>query len=45
MAAKLLMSQLHLKLELMHNEKLAKTLMIRPSRLIKDDDNWETLTK
>ena len=47
MAAKLLTSQVHTKLELMHNktsrtsrlEIAAKTLMILSSSLIKVDDN------
>ena len=52
MAAKLLTSQLHLKLELTHNEIFrtsqleiaTKTLMILSSSLIKVDDNREILT-
>ena len=52
MAAKLLTSQVHLKLELMHNktcrtsrlEIAAKTLMILSSSLIKVDDNREIIT-
>ena len=52
MAAKRLTSQLHLKLELMHNETCrtsrleiaAKTLMTLPSSVMKVDENREKLT-
>ena len=52
MAANLLTPQLHLKLELTHNETcrtsrleiVAQTLMTLSSRLIKIDDNRELLT-
>ena len=51
MAAKLLTSQLHLKLELTHNETCrtlrleiaAKTLMTLSSSLVKVDDNREII--
>ena len=52
MAAKLLTSQMHLKLEPMHNktcrtsrlEIAAKTVMILRSSLIKVDENREIIT-
>ena len=52
MAAKFLTAQMHIKLELMHNETCrtsrleiaAKTLMILSNSLMKVDDNREILT-